>query len=297
MTNIKTKLRKILLFVTGFAVLYLLYAIVFDPISSTFNVTVSTERITFETKDGNGSRLILDSVEVAGLDSVIYQNFSGSFEIERSCNVRIERVSFGPLIVTVTAKKGNSAGKLYDSYNGDLVYSLPSFAEFIVYDVQKRCLEGGTIVLPVDGDVILGRAIDLEIFGESTALLRSGELAITGTSSLIKENFEAGNAQLHLGDQLVFEGIKDKAFGFVTINENSGIQAAYRVKADRARILKPGPKEENGGYTIEATILDRFLHAALFQSISLFFAVMLALTSIITFVIDFYNFKNSLKNE
>ena len=85
--------------------------------------------------------------------------------------------------------------------------------------------------------MVLDLRWDFEIFGGSTALLRNGEVKMIGKSNLGNDYFEAGSKQLNLGDRLVFDKIQSKTFGFVTINENSGMSSAYRVTAKEAEPL------------------------------------------------------------
>jgi hypothetical protein len=151
------------------------------------------------------------------------------------------------------------------------------------------------MVFPISGEVNLGRSVDIEIFGESTALLKGGTITMTGYSGWSRSFFEAGSKPLELGDYLIFEDIKENAFGFLTITEDPGLQVAYRVEAKRAKVIKPGPRDKNSGYPISASLYNLFISDRFFQSLSLFFAAVLILTTIYTFYMDIILFRERNK--
>lgn len=258
-------------------------------------MTVNTEYIHYQIREKNNSRFIFEDVEVTGLDSVIYKNFNGSFELSNDVKVTIERIAFGSAVITIEKAKDSSTGKLFNGVDGKLLSQTPSFVEFIIDSLSERAGRGQTIILPIDGDVTIGRSVDMEIYGEGSSILRSGNISLTGQSQIFSEEFDANSQELLLGDQLKFDAVTNKAFGFVTLNENPGIQAAYRVKARRARILKPGLREIDGGKVIRARPLDRFLHASSFQFLSLLFGCIIVIINIISFFMDSIDFKKDNK--
>lgn len=272
----------------------IIYPLFLDPITTTFNITANTERLSITTLDENGSRLNLYDVDVYDTKPrPMFVKFSGYFKLNKGTSVVVERVAFGPAVLTFTASKSQTVGTLFNEKNA-FVKHLGHYLQIFVSDLKAKADNGQTTILPIDGEVSLGRSIDYEVFEESTAILRSGQINLTGTSNL-SESFDAGTTQLYLGDQIIFDQQKNKAFGFITLNEDPGMQAAYRVIAKQATILKPGPKAEgSSGYTISATKLDRLLKASTFQSISLFFGVVVIIITIITFSLDIYSNKKLL---
>lgn len=278
-------------------VLKLLHMVFFDPITTTFNVTVNTERIDYTTIDKNNSRLILASAELADMDSILSENFEGTIDLNSNVKVTIERIAFGPISIIIESDIAESIGKVYNGNDGKLFHIAKDFLEIYIYDIVKKTEEGQTFIFSIDGDVNIGRSVNFEIFGESTALLRDGEVKMIGKTKFSNDFFEAGSKQLNLGDRLVFDKIQSKTFGFVTINENAGMKAAYRVTSKEARVIKPGPQGENNGYTISASLLDRLLKDRMFQGISILFGALITFIQIFPFLKDIKKQKPQSKSK
>lgn len=266
--------------------LFLLYVLFLAPITTTFNVAVNTERIEYTTLDKNNSRLILMDAEIANLDSILVSNFEGNIELNSNVKVTIERISSGPISIVLENESGESVGKVYNGSNGELMYEASEFLDIYVYDIVKKTEAGQTFIFSIEGDVNIGRSVNYEIFGESTALLRDGEVKMIGKSFFSNDNFEAGSIALNLGDRLVFDDIQSKTFGFVTINENPCMKAAYRVASKHARVIKPGPQNENNGYIISASFINMILNDRNIQGLIILIGAIIGLTTLITGVSD-----------
>lgn len=262
----------------------LILILLFEPIDTVFNITATTERIKIRTIQPNSSRLVFDHVEIADVNEIIDTSFNGSFQLNGDVEVTVERVATGPVILEF--RSDESTGKLYDAEN-NFLKDTPGFFEVVIKDIDTRLPQGRTILFPIEGDIDLGRSVDFEMPGEYNSILRSGELSMTGISGIFGEHFDAGAKELLLGDQLVFEEVKQGALGFVTVNENPGIQVAYRLSARHAKILKPGIKDSESGTKVKVRPLDRFLNAPFFQWLSLFFGSLVILLSIVSFLMDY----------
>ncbi len=290
------KLRYILFFSLNVAIISLCFIFFFAPITTIYNITAQTEKVEYQTIDKNNSRFSLYNAKLINYDGeVIHEAFEGSFEINNNVKVSLERISNGPIIISAVNDNNKSVGKFYDGYDGSLVYKADDYIDIIITGIDSLLNEGTSFVFPVSGLISIGRSVDLEIFGETTPLLREGDITMTGYSTINGQYFEAGNEQLFLGDYLTFEEQDEKAFGFITIDENPCMKAAYRVHAKVAKIIKPGPKDVNSGYAISASLYDRFVKDRLFQGISLLFASLLVITTIATFVMDYILFKKEIK--
>ncbi|QMW01718.1 hypothetical protein [Spirosoma foliorum] len=261
------------------------YPLLFDPIVTTFNITANTERIEIQTVDENGSHLNFYDADIYDTGTnPIFKKFTGSLKLNKGVAVTIERTAYGPAILQFNAPKNQIIGSIFDE-NSQFVRHTSHFLQIFISNIKSRAENGQTIILPVDGVVNIGRSVDFETPDESTAVLRSGEINMTGKSTFT-DTFEAGTNQLYLGDQITFDDKNNKAFGFITINEQPCMQAAYRVIAKQATILKPGPKTQNSGVDIQATKFDRLSKASPFQIISLIFGALGFLTSLFTFLKD-----------
>ena len=145
-------------------------------------------------------------------------------------------------------------------------------------------------MFPLSGYVELGKSVDVEIFEETNPIVRTGDITMTGYSNFGSgQYFEAGNKKLYLGDCLEFEN-KD-AIGFVAVNDDPALQVAYRIEANEAIIRKPGPKGKNSGYRISASVYDKFINDRFFQGLSMIFATLLVITSLIDFTMNIFKRK------
>lgn len=271
---------------------YLILLVFFDNINTLFNITAHTEIVKFQTVNKPISRYNLNNASVYITENYEFKNihnsFNGSLEINKNVSVEIERISQGALIFLLEAKNGESIGNLYNS-NNQKVLKAKDYMLIEIKKIDSLLNNGVSIVYPLSGHVKLGKSVDVEIFNETNPVLRTGNITMTGYSNFGKgQYFEAGNKKLYLGDCLEFE--KKDAIGFVSVNDNPALQVAYRIEADEAIIRKPGPKGKNSGYRISASLYDKFINDRLFQGLSLIFASLLVLTSLIDFVMNIVKF-------
>lgn len=267
----------------------LIWKIFFESITTIFNVTVQTERVSFTTVDNNNSRYVLYGAEIATDQESIYVDFDGTFELAPNVKVTIDRIAEGIILITIEGERNQPIGVLYNDID-EQVYRASHFLEIIIPNIKTRAELGESFVFDISGNITLGRSVDFETLDGSTAILRGGEVTITSKSWLANSFFEAGTKTLYLGDMLVFEKQLGKAYGFVVVNENPAMEAAYRVRAKTAKVVKPGPKDDETGYTISASLLDRFLNDKFFLGLSVLFGTLLVLFSILTFAMDTITF-------
>lgn len=280
-----------LLFIALFVACILVFiAILNIPVPTTFNVSVKTERLEFTTVDNNNSRLPLNAIEVYNFngDSLGVQN--GSFEISIGSTVLVERISSGPLLIKIQAPENQSAGIFYSKDQDEIERKAENFVEFYVKDPSERNKYGETIVIPISGEVVLGKTVNYESYSSSTALVKSGTITMVGKSLIGNQFFESGSHDLNIGDQFKVENPQSKAYGFVAINEEPGMTAAYRVLGKKGKILTPGPVEEDAGYFISTTLISRFLYDSFFQGISWALASIIVIATTLPFLNDLEQF-------
>lgn len=298
--KIKNKNKALLLFSGIFIGCILVFVIVINiPIPTTFNVSVKTERLEFTTVDNNNSRLPLNRVEVYNFngDSLGIQN--GSFEIAIGSTVLVERISNGPLLIKIQGREDQSAGIFFSASQDEIERKAENFVEFIIMDPPERNKYGETIVIPISGQVILGKTINYESYASSTALVRSGTITMVGKSLIGDQFFESGTHTLNIGDQFKVVKPQSKAYGFVAINEDPGMSAAYRVLGKKGKILTPGPVTESPGYSISTNLISRFLYDSFFQGISWALASLLVIATTLPLLSDLeqYTFKKDKKKK
>jgi len=275
-------------------ILYLVLLVFFDNINTLFNITAHTEIIKFQTVNKPISRYNLNNASIHVTENYnfknIYNSFNGSLEINSNVKVEIERISHGAIFFLLESENGESIGNLYNNDNKKILKA----KDYMLIEIKKvdSLLNNGvSIVFPLSGFVELGKSVDVEIYEETSPVLRTGDITMTGYSSYFGNGqyFEAGNKKLYLGDCLEFD--KKEAIGFVSVNDSPALQVAYRIEADQAIIRKPGPKAKNSGYRISASVYDKFVNDKLFQGLSLISAFLLVLASFGDFIMNIYNFK------
>lgn len=255
------------------------------PIPTTFNVSVTTERIEFKTTDENNSRIPLNNVYVYNYEGDSLGKYNGTFHISEGSKVIAERISNGALTIQVENEAKKSSGILYDTQD-KIINEADSFIEFYIPKPSERAIKGENIIIPFSGDVVLGRAVNYESYAYNPALVRNGKITMIGKSLFANHFFESGTYDLNIGDQFVIEQAKSKAYGFVVVNENPAMSAAYRVVGKKGRIVTPGPVNEETGYFISTTFLSRFLYDSFFQSLSWAFACIIFISTALTFIKD-----------
>lgn len=284
-----------ILFFAGVLLIVLLYQTMINRVVTLFNVTAQTEIVSFYTRQKPISRVNLYGADIYfnGKDTV-YHKFNGALELSKGVEVNIERLSKGSVYIDIEAIDAASVGKLYSGEDGTLVYTGNDHLNIEIRNVDSLLNSGLSLVVPLSGKVELGRSIDIEINGESSPVLRSGTITMTGYSKLGDDFFVAGDEELFLGDCLTFEGhdnISTDALGFAVINEDPSIHVSYRVESREAIVIKPGPKGRNTGYRISASLFDRFRYDSFFQSISLIFGVLVVVITLGDFIITLIQFK------
>lgn len=208
----------------------------------------------------------------------------------KNVEVIIERISNGPISITVESEKDSELGQFYKGSDGSKLYTAKEFVEIFIDDIQQKTNLGQTFVFPIDGSIEVGRSVDIETFGESTAVLRSGKVTLIGNSFFGGKHFIAGSHELFLGDKLIFQKQESKSFGFVLINDEPGMQASFRTRAKEAKVIKPGPRDDDTGINISANWIDRLIKDEFCRSISFFTGIILIAITLIAFVFDFQSF-------
>jgi hypothetical protein len=280
--NIKKTILTIIVVTLTTSALYFVVLLLFDNINTLFNITAHTEIVKFKTVSKPISRYNLNNAYIHVVEGFefkeIQRSFNGSLEINKDVNVELERIANGAIIFSLETESGNSVANLYNK-NNSKIYTGNDYMLIEIHKVDSLLNSGVSIVFPLSGIVELGKSVDVEIFDETSPILRSGDISMTGYSDFIGDGqyFEAGSEQLYLGDCLEFED--KEAIGFVAVNDNPALQVSYRIEAEEAVVRKPGPKGKNSGYRISASLYDRFVNDRFFQGLSLIFATLFALNS------------------
>jgi len=265
------------------------------PFTSSFNVIVETERIKYKNFSENNFYFQSASLIDYYKSNNTMKNFKGRISVHPNVTIEIERIAYGAVSLTFKSmdKKTKSIGEIYGVRNDTLLGSAGKLVKIFLSDIEQRISKGETISYYVDGEILgLGKTILKNSNAIGLPLLKGGEVKmIKETLFLRNAEYVARTEKLNLGDGLIFEYAKDtnkslgRAFGFVTINEKPGMNAIYRIKADKAKIIKPGPINKESGYYISVSIVDIFLNDRIFQLISI----------LIPMIATFFGFYRSFK--
>ena len=272
------------------------------PVNSTYSISVNTEIIEFKTLDDNISKIPLSKYEVFNYDNISLGHYEGTFKIAEGATARVERIAnSNSASIQIQGKidydsgKESSAGTFYNLDQDEVASKAENFLEFYIDSISQRVARGETIIIPVTGDVSIGRAINYESYGNSNAIVRSGKVTVIGEAILGETYFKSESYDLNLGDQFKIGDVHEndslnvsKAYGFVTINENNGMTAAYKVIGKKGRIITPGPIDDNSGYLIKTSLMSRFLHDPIFNGISLALAFLVIIAELVPFIQSIY---------
>ncbi|WP_116128329.1 hypothetical protein [Lewinella sp. IMCC34183] len=278
--------------------LFLILAIrlLLDPIETIYNVSARTEIVEILVSPDNANRLQLHEALLFDREAnIVLDSFEGGFAVEPGTALRFERIYHGPLVIRATCQSCGSVGRAYRDVDGRIVYEASDFVEIIVESPEAVLNQGNSLVFPIMGEYRLGRSVEVEVSGRTIPLLQGGTVSMTGVSNGQSNYFDAGEHLLSTGDFLVFLGPdSDKANGFVALDGSPAMNSAYRIMAQEAEIIRPGPKEQTKGFPISASFYDRLIADKLFQVLSLFLGVLIFLTTLLTFMMDIYNFRKTL---
>jgi len=272
-----------------------LLIIIYTPVNSTYSVTATTERIEFKTLDDNNSKLVLYNAKVyndnyeridtltplstSRLDDV--SGFDGSFKIAIGSITTIERIANGNLSVQIVGENNKSAGTFYSHQEDEVLDVSGNVVEFYIDDIDQRTKNGETIIIPITGIVNMGRSVNYDSYGSTTAIVRSGQVTVISTDLLKKHMFESNTFDLNIGDQFDIEKPSSKAYGFAVINENSAMSLSYKISGLKGIITTPGPIDSNKGYVIKPNLLIRFANDGIIKSISLSFTILLSIAGLL----------------
>lgn len=273
-----------------------LAVIIIIPVESTFSISVNTERIKFIVLKDH-SKIPLRNVTIFNYDGKridttcqkLVQSkqdstagYDGTFKIADNSSIIIERIAMGALSIQIKGSKENPAGTFYSWEEDEVIHEADNFVEFYIEDIKARVLKGETIIIPIKGRKMrIGRSVNYETFENTTAMLKKGKVRAIGKSFFFKNNyFISETYELNIGDQFIVGDDKTEAYGFVTINENSAMDASYKILGKKGRIITPGPINENSGYLISTSLISRFKNDPIIIATLMVLALLVSLANI-----------------
>lgn len=294
-------IRKLILGSMILLPLLLIFALLW-PVSSTYSISVKTEIIKFKTLDDNISKIPFYGADIyeSFFDTIPNETLkNGTFKLAEGATTKIERISkSNSVLIQINGRKDLEKDSMYSAgtfYKDDdeISHQAGGYVEFIIDSIDYRVAKGETIIIPITGHVTVGRSINYEVSGNSSAILREGKVVVIGKSILGKKYYKSETFDLNFGDQFEIGEIdknddNDKAYGFVSINEESGMTAAYKVVGKEGRIITPGPIDNNSGYLISTSLMSRFLYDPVVNGISIALAFLVLCAEIVPFIQSIY---------
>lgn len=270
------------------------------PQQITFNISVNTELISIKSKDTLNPRIPLHNMELytSKFDTTPkINNFNGSIEVSENSTITVERILNGPISIIISREDTLSVGVLFDEFDNLSPTKLKNFVEFYSSVPNDKFGRNQNIIIPIFGQVTLGRTVYYETYNSPTSLMKSGEIKMISPTFFGGRFFESGKFELNIGDQFFTESIGkkgSKAYGFIAINnQKPGMIATYRVVGKKGYISIAGPKDKEHKYFISSTIMSKFLNDPLFKVIGWFSTFMIFSSALINVI----NGIKSTKNE
>lgn len=261
----------------------LLLVFIFDKIITVYNITATTEVIECYSKQRPSNRINLFNAKIYTLedgegwqleDKLIANSFSGTLQLGDSTNIKLERIAHGPLLIEIERDQPGIAATLRSNTSKDLKHEdIPDLLFVEIHNIDSILNSNTSVVIPLFGKIELGKSIEIETENEYSLLLRDGDVTMTGYTSIGKSSFPAGHEKLFLGDKLIFNDYN--SIGIASMSTEPAIQVSYRAIGNEAKIIKPGPKDQEDGYRFSASIFSRFQYDKHFQTLSILVGILI----------------------
>jgi len=141
------------------------------------------------------------------------QPVSGMLSLASGVEVKIERISHGPMRLELTAPSDESAGTLFDQ-STEQSSRLKSrvVIELSASDLADSVRAGKPTVFPFVGDATVGDTMP------GAAILRSGTVTMLGHSIVGRTLYEAETVELDPGDHFSVQATSSAGFGQIVVN-------------------------------------------------------------------------------
>jgi hypothetical protein len=217
-------------------------------IETTFDVSAETETLRIRSSTMSWS---LDRVALSEGYGGRAGTVSGTLDIAPETEIVFERSGLGPLNVVCTRSAGIVG--TFRAADGGQARPIDARAVLVFADPGRRAKEGRPILLPIVGEVELGREVGA---GNGGPILRTARVIPLGHRLFRDELYRGTEAQLGAGDRLQIIGADGPAFGLVKADERPALTASYRVLGYRGFVSRYGGE----GFTISLSWLERVLN-------------------------------------
>jgi hypothetical protein len=231
--------------------------VTFWTVPTTYDINAETE--TLHMKSSNYSSVqwtIRDALMFRDFDSES-ENVSGLLSPSGNVDILFERIGSGPLRVRFLSSAG-SVGSIWD--NDGKRIDLGRRVSFVFQDLEQKAKAGNTILLPLIGEIEIGRSLSFDGM-EQQAALRTGNIRILGTSLLNSTLFQAGSYPLEFGDDIRIQPSQTPSFGLLVSSDQPGLKVSIRGRSTSAIVTRFGSM----GYEIRTSAYSRLKNDPVLQ--------------------------------
>lgn len=220
-------------------------------VTTTFDLAAETEIVMLRPRAADQQEWKFEKVRLTQrIGDSVGRIVSGRLTFADSVNVRVERLSQGPMYITMEPRGSRPALGTFELDSAQDIH-LAVYATITITDVESRARSGNPIVLPVSSPLQVGRSPDAGS-DQPIPLLRGGSVAMLGVSVLRSKSFSSGTAELRPGDAFTIAFPLSDSRGFIAADERPAMSVAYRADARSASVIRPGgnaPRLGNSLYT------------------------------------------------
>jgi hypothetical protein len=246
------------------AVLSLVLACVvtFVPLKTTLAITATTDRLEIVSLPEYPNHWYLEQVEYFSDFGGKPSLFTGSLEVSPKVRIIIERISQGPLFISLRAagSPNDDIGTMFGT-DESIIGHISPHSTFKISGILARSAVGQNILLPLSGDVIIGGAAERPT-RSAVPTLRQGTVAVIGTSFLSSSLYKVSSQILDAGDIVTVRDNVGPALGFIVVDERPSLNATFHVLANEA-VINRAPAR---GYVIGASLFDRVKNDSTMQA-------------------------------
>ena len=233
---------------------------------ATFSVNARTEIMQFETGQLNVPNWFVRFARIR-IDGNDIEPFAGQIEIGRNTRVRLVRLQFGELRLSLEHSGEGYAATLYDDAENRIGVARKQLQAIIALPAEAA------ITLPIAGRAIIGDTIFSQSV-ETSPVLLAGHVQVFGLYAIGRNRFAAQQAELAAGDRLEIEYSKTSSGGHGMLRiepAQAGLRVVFHADGPAARIIRFG----TAGYELSPSMWARVSADPLYQSLLAIYAVLL----------------------
>lgn len=221
------------------------------PIQTTYDYVCRTEVVVVDLSEAAAPDIqpwYFEKVRIFEGFETSARDFTGSIRPATDTSIEMERVLEGPFRIRLRSRRASAPVATLTNSETEETSSIQNRLVIVVEGIRERSMRGASIVLPIDGAVVVGRRLGNEV-SDRTPILREGTVTLLGRSILSGTLFRTGLFQLSPGDELTVRGAGLFSKAFVALDDRLGFQVIGRAQTSQANVDRFGSQ----GYAIRAS--------------------------------------------